>query len=111
MIYNERNKEKENDMILTLRNDFYDDYADYLEFIFWDILNNFDNIKKENEKIRKMNMHEHKYGSDMEEKYLIEKNKNDRAIEYIEERKTLNWYADGVFVEELLNILNDRSDE
>ena len=29
-----------------------------------------------------------------------------KAIEYIEERKNLNWYADGVFVDELLNILN-----
>lgn len=29
----------------------------------------------------------------------------DKAIEYIEERKKLNWYADGVFVYELLNIL------
>lgn len=29
----------------------------------------------------------------------------DKAIEYIEKRKNLNWYADGVFVYELLNIL------
>ena len=37
----------------------------------------------------------------------IEDNKKriDKAIEYTEERKHLNWYADGVFVDELLNIL------
>ena len=29
----------------------------------------------------------------------------EEAIEYIEERKNLNWYAEGVFVYELLNIL------
>lgn len=34
------------------------------------------------------------------------KSRCEEAIEYIEERKNLNWYADGVFVDELLNILN-----
>lgn len=34
------------------------------------------------------------------------KSRNEKAREYIEERKNLNWYADGVFVYELLNILN-----
>ena len=33
------------------------------------------------------------------------KSKVNKAIEYIEKRKNLNWYADGVFVYELLNIL------
>lgn len=33
------------------------------------------------------------------------KERIDKAIEYIEERKNLNWYAEGVFVYELLNIL------
>ena len=33
------------------------------------------------------------------------KERIDKAIEYIEERKNLNWYADGVFVYELLKIL------
>ena len=28
-----------------------------------------------------------------------------KAIEYIEERKKLNWYADGIFVYELLKLL------
>lgn len=37
-------------------------------------------LREENEKIKKMNMHEHQYGSDMEEKYLIEKEKNEMAI-------------------------------
>ena len=35
----------------------------------------------------------------------------DKAIEYIEERKTLNWYADGIFVWELLNILQGEDNE
>ena len=39
-----------------------------------------------------------KYSNELE-------NRIDKAIEYIEERKKLNWYADGVFVYELLNIL------
>lgn len=42
------------------------------------------NLQQENEKIRKMNMHEHKYGSDMEEKYLIEKQKNERLIKELD---------------------------
>ena len=40
-----------------------------------------------------------------ESKFYDEAKKVDKAIEYIEERKNLNWYADGVFVYELLNIL------
>ena len=41
-------------------------------------------LKEENEKIRKQNMYEHKYCSDMEDKYIVEKSKNDKAIEYVE---------------------------
>ena len=41
-------------------------------------------LREENEKIRKQNMYEHKYGSDMEGKYIVEKTKNDKAVKYIE---------------------------
>lgn len=34
-----------------------------------------------------------------------------KAIEYTEKRKTLNWYADGVFVEELLDILKGEDND
>ena len=53
-----------------------------------------------------MNMHEHKYGSDMEEKYLIEKIKNDRAIEYIKECYRIYDIDDNAIQDILLNILN-----
>ena len=49
------------------------------------LLDYITNLQQENERIKKMNMHEHKYGSDMEEKYLIEKTKNDRAVEYMQD--------------------------
>lgn len=44
-------------------------------------------------------------------KGLTYKKRCQLAIEYIEERKTLNWYADGVFVEELLDILKGGNNE
>lgn len=46
-----------------------------------------------------------------ESKFYDEAKKVDKAIEYIEERKKLNWYADGVFVYELLNILQGVDEE
>ncbi len=76
------------------------------------------NLQQENERIKKMNMYEHKYGSDMEGKYLIEKTKNDRAVEYIKKEvipygNEWHWDDGGIryYVEEVLNILNGRSDE
>ena len=73
------------------------------------LLDYITNLQQENERIKKMNMHEHKYGSDMEEKYLIEKTKNDRAVEYIQNCPEYLW--ENVNTKELLNILNGRSDE
>lgn len=79
------------------------------------LLDYITNLQQENEKIRKMNMHEHKYGSDMEEKYLIEKNKNDRAVEYINGTTFFGLRTGKTFLSKylngLLNILNGRSDE
>lgn len=60
--------------------DTYGGYKDrYLE-----LYNEVIRLKEENEKIRKQNLYEHKYGNDMEGKYIVEKAKNDKAIEYIE---------------------------
>lgn len=42
-------------------------------------------LQKENEKIKKINLSKHKYASDMEGKYIIEKAKKDEAIEYIDQ--------------------------
>ena len=80
------------------------------------LLDYITNLQQENERIKKMNMYEHKYGSDMEEKYLIEKTKNDRAIEYIEHNTFQDSDGGWTFTfykgkEILLDILNGRSDE
>lgn len=55
-------------------------------------------LNKENTILRQNSQYLVKQKDELEE--LINK-----AIEYIEKRKNLNWYADGVFVYELLNIL------
>ena len=60
----------------------------YAEGVYEDALELYNEVirlKEENEKIRKQNLYEHKYGSEMEGKYIVEKSKNDKAIEYIEE--------------------------
>lgn len=72
------------------------------------------NLQKENEKLKEIindNMTVYLKGLEdgkdkMKEIFeSVYKQRNEKAIEYIEERKNLNWYADGVFVYELLNIL------
>lgn len=79
------------------------------------LLNYITNLQKENEKLKEENKRIFSRVNDDE--LLISnamnyaelqdyKQRNEKAIEYIEERKNLNWYADGVFVYELLNILN-----
>ena len=76
-------------------------------------------LREENEKIRKQNLYEHKYGSDMEGKYIVEKAKNDKAIKYIEntplytetydynmeDNLELNYVSDEKAHNDLLNIL------
>jgi hypothetical protein len=42
-------------------------------------------LKNKIENITKINLSTYKYASDMEGKYIIEKYKNDKAIEYIKE--------------------------
>lgn len=40
-------------------------------------------LQEENEKIRKMNKAKHKYAMNMEDKYITEKAKNQKAVEYL----------------------------
>ena len=69
----------------------------------YDIRDYITNLQKENLKLISENeaIKSIKYTVDE----TIYKSRNEKAIEYIKERKDLNWYADGVFVYELLNIL------
>lgn len=107
----------------------YDDYKyrnnngiRYKEIEAWEIellLNYITNLQKENVNLKELcDKYEEEHNTafklwtmkmeempDYEEKIKY-KSRNEKAIEYIEERKNLNWYADGVFVYELLNILN-----
>lgn len=41
---------------------------------------------KEIERLKEMKLHTEKYASEMEDKYILEKNKNNKVIAYIEER-------------------------
>jgi len=41
-------------------------------------------MKEEIERLKEMKLHTEKYASEMEDKYILEKTKNDKAIEYIE---------------------------
>lgn len=72
------------------------------------------NLQEENEHLQKQNkglnnlIFQH---IDEEDNLIDYKSRNEKAIRYIEERKNLNWYADGVFVYELLNILNGSDEE
>lgn len=91
------------------------------------LLNYITNLQKENEKYKKIFEAKERFSKimpddtdfiilskadydrqqeDIELTAIKLKSRNEKAIEYIEERKNLNWYADGVFVYELLNILN-----
>jgi len=65
----------------------------------------FNNTLKENKKLKQEIERLTFESTKWESKFYDEAKKVDKAIEYIEERKNLNWYADGVFVYELLNIL------
>lgn len=47
------------------------------------LLDYITNLQQENEIIRKMNLHAHKYASDMEGKYLIEKSRYENAQDLI----------------------------
>ena len=62
------------------------------------LVETLEKLNKENTILRQNSQYLVKQKDELEE--VINK-----AIEYIEERKKLNWYADGVFVYELLNIL------
>lgn len=48
-----------------------------------EILNLITTLQEENEKIRKMNKAKYKYAMNMEDKYITEKAKNEKTIEYI----------------------------
>lgn len=63
----------------------------------WELLNEIERLKQDNEYLNKVN--------------IELSSRNSKAREYIEERKNLNWYADGVFVYELLNILQGSDKE
>ena len=62
------------------------------------------------ERLKEMKLHTEKYASEMEDKYILEKSKNDKAVEYIEEDIKGNYfkrYDDEVYkmCEDLLDIL------
>lgn len=69
------------------------------------LLNYITNLQKENVDLKKLcdkYEEEHKTTFGTWKTVIV---RNEKAVEYIEERKNLSWYADGVFVYELLNIL------
>ncbi len=63
---------------------------------------------KEIERLKEMKLHNEKYASEMEDKYILEKNKNNKAIEYINKHTNNGMFelrSDTNEIEELLNIL------
>ena len=64
---------------------------DYLEGNI-SIENELEEAQKEIERLKKMKLHTEKYASEMEDKYILEKYKNNKAIEYIEHHKHHNDY-------------------
>lgn len=59
--------------------------------------------QEEIERLKEMKLHTEKYASEMEDKYILEKNKNNKAIEYIEQHN--DYFLLKREVKELLNIL------
>lgn len=63
----------------------HDDYTSEITYkdqkIIWNKLKEQD---KEIERLKEMKLNTEKYASEMEDKYILEKNKNNKAIEYIE---------------------------
>lgn len=60
------------------------------------------------ERLKEMKLHTEKYASEMEDKYILEKSKNDKAIEYINKHTNNGMFelrSDTNEIEELLNIL------
>lgn len=110
------NKDKNDELIKDLEEDINHYCGDYgtlehqVEYTFYKILlilkelNVCDIDEKEHN-------NEFKIWKDERHQLLDYKSRCEKAIEYINERKNLNWYADGVFVEELLNILNGGNEE
>jgi hypothetical protein len=66
-------------------------------------------LRKEIERLKQMKLHTEKYASEMEDKYILEKNKNNKAIEYIENNDL--YYQDVDYDYEENMILEPPSDE
>lgn len=47
-------------------------------------------LQQENSRLKEMVNHEHKYGSEMEGKYILEREKNKKAIEYIKNKQVID---------------------
>lgn len=65
----------------------------------------YEQQKEEIERLKEMKLNTEKYASEMEDKYILEKNKNNKAIEYINTMpltKGTEWYRI-----ELLDILKE----
>lgn len=67
--------------------------------------NEIERLNKENNILKKNAEHNDKVVDNVNWKNMFLKKIIEQAIDYIEKRKNLNWYAEGVFVYELLNIL------
>ena len=82
----------------------------HTEDLYNQLLKDYDELQEENERIKKMNMYVDKYGSEMEGKYITEKSKNEKAVEYIDVYlKNVDDIDINIVV--VKDILNGRSDE
>ncbi len=66
---------------------------------------------KEIERLKQMKIHTEKYASEMEDKYILEKNKNDKAIEYIEQQRDTKTHRVDTRLERVSKILQGNDKE
>lgn len=76
---------------------------------YWELHDEIVDIEREKnkeiERLKEMKLHTEKYASEMEDKYILEKNKNNKAIEYIKEKARNNCWIDQYEANELIGIL------
>ena len=81
------------------------EFLDQLKDSVHDLYDENKELKKEIERLKEMKLHTEKYASEMEDKYILEKNKNVKAIEHINKTKWLNYNK--CAIKKLLEILKE----
>lgn len=92
------------------------EFLDQLKDRVHDLYDENKELKQEIERLKEMKLHTEKYASEMEDKYILVKSKNDKAIEYIENchgmyRNTIGDIQPMINIKPVLDILKEGEKE